>query len=44
MRVSASCRTYNPNNGVCTGCYAGYEVINGICVVAQSTPAIANCN
>jgi hypothetical protein len=43
-RVDPSCRTYNPNNGQCTGCYSGYEVKGGLCVMAQSSPTIANCN
>ena len=43
-RVNPSCKTYNPSNGFCTSCYAGYEVSNGLCVVGKSQPVTANCN
>lgn len=42
--VNPSCNTYNPSNGNCTSCFAGYEVQAGNCVISQSQPTIANCN
>lgn len=42
--VNPSCNTYDPSNGNCTSCFAGYEVQNGNCVLSQNQPAIANCN
>ena len=43
--VNPSCKTYDPSNGWCTSCYAGYEVqANGLCLLGQSQSAIANCN
>lgn len=30
--VSTLCRTYNPNSGDCTSCYAGYALEEGVCI------------
>lgn len=42
--VNPSCNTFNPSNGNCTSCFAGYEIKDGNCVIGQSQPTIANCN
>lgn len=42
--VDPTCRTYNPDNGFCTSCYAGYTVDGSRCVVSKSEPTVANCN
>jgi len=42
--VNPSCNTYDPTNGNCTSCFAGYQVLNGNCVISVTQPTIANCN
>lgn len=42
--VSPSCNTYNPSNGDCTSCFAGYAVEKGKCVLSAADAAVANCN
>lgn len=42
--VNPSCKDYDPQNGYCTSCFAGYAVKDGLCVVSQADATVANCN
>lgn len=39
-----SCKTFNPSNGACLTCFAGFEVSNGTCIISKTQAAIPNCN
>ena len=33
LLVNDLCRTWNPNTADCTGCYGGYNLVNGTCII-----------
>jgi hypothetical protein len=47
--VSEQCKTHDAKSGECTGCYKGYDLVNGSCVVSSrndrpSDPGCADWN
>jgi hypothetical protein len=44
IQVSSFCTTYIMNTGACTGCVAGYSVLNGVCTSAQAIHSNPFCN
>ena len=43
--VSDQCQTYDPSNGYCFTCYAGYSLANGVCTASPtSIPSDVGCS
>ena len=41
--VDPTCFTYNQNNGLCTSCYVGYELMGGRCIKGTAPDGDPNC-